>query len=95
MASRIDFQIDSLRPPRELEMHLDFDPGAFVTDLKKVGTITVGSTLALSIGTAFLFGGIGALVMVGGVLVSTSITSMLEDAREKPARDALTEPSPL
>jgi GTP-binding protein EngB required for normal cell division len=92
MASNIDFQIDSLRPPRELEMHLDFDPGAFVSDLKKVGTITVGSTLALSIGTAFLFGGIGALVMVGGVLASTSITSMLKTRVKNQLRDALTEP---
>ena len=90
MASNIDFQIDSLRPPRELEMHLDFDPGAFVSDLKKVGTITVGSTLALSIGTAFLFGGIGALVMVGGVLASTSITSMLKTRVKNQLRDALT-----
>ncbi|MBI3945525.1 MAG: dynamin family protein [Armatimonadetes bacterium] len=92
MASKLEFQIESLRPPRELELHLDFDAGTFIGDLKKVGTITVGSTLALSIGTAFLFGGIGAVVMVGGLLAGTSITSMFKNRVRNELRQALADP---
>lgn len=92
MASRVEFRVPSLQPPCELELHLDFDPSSFVSELRRVGTITIGSTLALSVGSALLFGGVGAVVMLGGVLAGTGLTSMLKGRVKNELRQALSDP---
>jgi predicted nucleic acid-binding Zn-ribbon protein len=76
MNQELAAQFEALRLPHQLELSFQFDPAAFSADLQKVGTITIGSTLALTIASVFAIGGpIGAVVVLGGLLVRHAMAS--------------------
>ncbi|MCS6859350.1 MAG: dynamin family protein [Abditibacteriales bacterium] len=77
MSQNVGLHFRSLRTPREMDIEFDFDTNAFYDELKKVSTITIGSTLALTIASVALFGGMGAVVMLGGLLAGTTLTPVL------------------
>lgn len=57
----------------ELDFSVDYDPAAFQAHLKQVGTITIGTTLSLTVGSTFFFGGVGAVVTLGNMLARKGI----------------------
>ncbi len=88
----LPFDLSQYRDSMEWEFTFDFDSVAFLDNLKKVGTIAIGSTLALTLASVFLFGGIGAVVMVGGLLAGTGVTGILKDRIRKQLKEELADP---
>ncbi|MCS6858754.1 MAG: dynamin family protein [Abditibacteriales bacterium] len=88
----LPFDLSQYRDTMEWEFTFDFDSVAFMENLKKVGTIAIGSTLALTLASIFLFGGIGAVVMVGGLLAGTGVTGILKERIRKQLKEELAEP---
>jgi len=78
------------------ELHLLPNPERFRASLGRITTDTIGSTLAVALADGFQFGGIGALVMVGGgMLARTALggtfreraRDQIKQAVEAPLRD--------
>jgi len=92
MNQSIGTQFIGLRIPSELDLHFEYDPRAFLADLKKVSTITVGSTLALTLGSVLLFGPAGAAVMLGGLLAGTGVHSVFRNRVKNELKEQLRQP---
>jgi len=92
MNQSIGSQFAGLRIPAELDMHFEYDPDAFLADLRKVSTITVGSTLALTVGSVLLFGPAGAAVMLGGLLAGTGVHSVFRNRVKNELKEQLRQP---
>lgn len=92
MNQSIGLQFEGLRIPPELDLKFEYDPHAFMSDLKKVGTIAVGSTLALTIGSVLLFGPAGAAVMLGGLLAGTGVHSIFRNRVKNELKEQLRQP---
>lgn len=92
MNQSIGLQFEGLQIPPELDLKFEYDPHAFMSDLKKVGTIAVGSTLALTIGSVLLFGPAGAAVMLGGLLAGTGVHSIFRNRVKNELKDQLRQP---
>lgn len=92
MSQSIGLHFRSLRTPREMDIEFDFDTSAFYDELKKVSTITIGSTLALTIASVALFGGVGAVVMLGGLLAGTTLTPVLRNRVRQQLKKELPKP---
>jgi GTPase Era involved in 16S rRNA processing len=92
MSQNVGLHFRSLRTPREMDIEFDFDTNAFYDELKKVSTITIGSTLALTIASVALFGGVGAVVMLGGLLAGTTLTPVLRNRVRQQLKRELPKP---
>jgi hypothetical protein len=92
MSQNVGLHFRSLRTPREMDIEFDFDTSAFYDELKKVSTITIGSTLALTIASVALFGGVGAVVMLGGLLAGTTLTPVLRNRVRQQLKRELPKP---
>ncbi len=92
MSQNVGLHFRSLRTPREMDIEFDFDTSAFYDELKKVSTITIGSTLALTIASVALFGGVGAVVMLGGLLAGTTLTPVLRNRVRQQLKKELPKP---
>jgi len=80
------------QPEEHAEWDITFKTSsdAFRRNLKKVGTMTIGSTLALTVAGVFLFGGIGAIAMVGGLLMGGGATPfVLKKTRDQLRKEVL------
>lgn len=75
------------------EFALRIEPDRFRSSLKRITTATIGSTLCVALAEGFRFGGIGALVMMGGeFLARTGLANgFLEQARTQ-VKEAVEEP---
>ncbi len=89
---KIGSQFEGLRVPSELDIRFEYDPQAFLSDLKKVSTITVGSTLALTVGSVLLFGPAGAAVMLGGLLAGKGVHSIFRNRVRNELKEQLRQP---
>ncbi len=77
MSEELSGQFEAMRVPHQLDFKFDFDPDAFRADLQKVTTITIGGTLALSLGSLLAVGtGVGAVVLLGGLIAGHTVTSV-------------------
>ena len=92
MNQEIGFNLEGLSAPDELDFSVDFDPEEFRAHLNRAGTITIGSTLALTVGSVLLFGGVGAVVMLGGILAGSRVTSVFRRRVQTALCDKLEEP---
>jgi GTPase Era involved in 16S rRNA processing len=92
MSQNVGLQFRSLRMSQNMDIAFDFDTNAFYDELKKVSTITIGSTLALTIASVALFGGVGAVVMLGGILAGTTLTPLLRNRVRQQLKQELPKP---
>jgi GTPase Era involved in 16S rRNA processing len=92
MDQDLPFDLINYRDSMEWEFTFNFDSAAFLDNMKKVGTIAIGSTLALTLASVFLFGGVGAVVMVGGLLAGTGVTGILKERIRRQLKAELQEP---
>ncbi|MBI3920017.1 MAG: dynamin family protein [Armatimonadetes bacterium] len=63
------YEVGATRERAEWEISFQTRSNTFKRNLQKVGTMTVGSSIALTVAGVFLFGGIGAIAMIGGLLL--------------------------
>jgi GTP-binding protein EngB required for normal cell division len=70
-------RFDGLRLPQQMAVSLDFDPKELTRRLQRIGTVTIGSTLALTVASVVAVGPLGALVILGGLLARQTMASAL------------------
>lgn len=77
MSEELAGQFEALAVPKQLDFKFDFDTESFKGDLQKVTTITIGGTLALGLAGFMAVGtGVGAVVLLGGLLAGGTVTSV-------------------
>jgi GTP-binding protein EngB required for normal cell division len=72
---RLAEQLRGLSLSYRTQFEFDFDTGSFSERLWRLGTLTIGSTAVLALGGVLAFGGIGALVILGGLLAQQVLAS--------------------
>jgi GTPase Era involved in 16S rRNA processing len=92
MDQELPFDLARYRETMEWEFTFEFDSAAFLDNLKKVGTVAIGSTIALTLAGIVLFGGVGAVALVGGLLAGTGMTGILKERTRKQLKHELSEP---
>lgn len=70
-------RFEGLRLPQQMTVSLDFDPKELTRRLQRIGTVTIGSTLALTVASIVAVGPLGALVILGGLLARHTMASSL------------------
>jgi len=91
--TNIAFDFDWFGEVAEDEFAFELDPALFRVNLTQVSTLTIGSTIALALATGLMFGGIGALVTLGGgLLAGTRVTSALRLRARERMKQELEEP---
>ena len=74
---RLRFQ--GLHLPQLMTLSLDFDASEMKDRLQRIGTVTIGSTLALAIAGIAVVGPLAALVMLGGLVARHTLSSALRN----------------
>lgn len=93
LSANVAFELEQLGEVSSDEFRFELDRDLVHANLTQIGTLTIGSTIALALASGFLFGGIGALVMLGGGLVAgTSLTSVLRNRARERLKQELQEP---
>jgi hypothetical protein len=83
---RLAEQVRGLSLSYKTKFSLHFDAASFSERLWRLGTLTIGSTAVLALGGVLAFGGVGALIMLGGLLAQKVMASRVRrqvDARLK------------
>lgn len=88
MRQQIPFDLKAHTQEMEWDIVFEFDADSYLSALKRVGTITVGSTLAFTLANLFLFEGIAAVIMIGGLLASAGVANALRERTRKEVEDA-------
>ncbi len=63
--------------PQQLTLALDFNSQEFQGRLQRIGTVTIGSTLALTVASIVAVGPLGAVVVLGGLFARHTLSSSL------------------
>ncbi|HEX5273183.1 MAG TPA: hypothetical protein VFW33_21955, partial [Gemmataceae bacterium] len=77
VSAGLRLRFEGLRLPQQLTVSLDFDPQDLKDRLQRIGTVTIGSTLALTIASIVAVGPLGAVVVLGGLVARHTLTSAL------------------
>jgi hypothetical protein len=84
VSAGLQLRFEGLRLPQEMTVSLDFDPEELKRRLERIGTVTIGSTLALTIAGAIAFWPLGALFILGGLVARHTMSSALRsDVKRK------------
>lgn len=76
---RLAMQFEGLRLPDQVDVSLDFDATEFSERLWKMGTLTVGYTVVLTVAGLMALGGLGAVVLLGGYLAQKAMASVVRN----------------
>jgi GTP-binding protein EngB required for normal cell division len=79
VSAGLRLRFEGLRLPQQMTVSLDFDPGELKDRLQRIGTVTIGSTLALTIASIVAVGPLGAVVVVGGLVARHTLSSALRN----------------
>lgn len=91
LGQEVGVELGATQERPEWEISFKTASDAFVRTLRKVGTMTIGSTLALTVAGICLFGGVGAIAMLGGLLLGGGSTPiMLRKTKQQLKNDVLT-----
>ncbi len=72
-------RFEGLRLPQQMTVSLDFNPQQLKGRLERIGTVTIGSTLALAIASIVAVGPLGAVVVLGGLVARHTLSSALRN----------------
>src|SRR5262249_36203909 len=75
VSAGLRLRFEGLRLPDEMTVTLDFDANALKNRLQRIGTVTVGSTVALTIASLIAWAPLGAVVVLGGLLAGQTMAS--------------------
>jgi GTP-binding protein EngB required for normal cell division len=73
----LKLHFEGLRLPERVTVSLDFDAAELTRRLERIGTLTLGSTLALTLAGVVAVGPLAGLVIVGGLVARQSMSSAL------------------
>jgi GTP-binding protein EngB required for normal cell division len=79
VSAQLGARFEGLRLPEQMPVALDFDPQELSTRLQRIGTYTIGYTLALTVAGIVAVGPLGALVILGGLIARQTMTSSLRN----------------
>ncbi len=79
MDQQIPFDLESRNDTMEWDFVFEFDADRFIRQLRKVGTVTIGSTLAFALSSALLFQGVGVAIVVSGVVTGGAVAHALRE----------------
>jgi GTP-binding protein EngB required for normal cell division len=77
VSAGLQLRFEGLRLPQQLTVSLDFDANELTRRLQRIGTLTIGSTLALTIAGIVTVGPLGVLVILGGLIARHTMSSAL------------------
>ncbi len=90
IGARLSARFTGLRLPERLTVSLDFDPDDLANRLQRIGTYTIGTTLALTVASVIAVGPVGALVVFGGLVARHTMTSSLRNDVKRRLKMSLT-----
>jgi GTP-binding protein EngB required for normal cell division len=79
VSAGLRLRFEGLRFPQHLTVSLDFDSQELKDRLQRIGTVTIGSTLALTIASIVAVGPLGAVVVLGGLVARHTLSSALRN----------------
>jgi GTP-binding protein EngB required for normal cell division len=79
VSAGLRLRFEGLRLPQQLTVSFDFDARELKDRLQRIGTVTIGSTLALTIASIVAIGPLGAVVALGGLVARHTLTSALRN----------------
>ncbi len=79
VSAGLRLRFDGLRLPQQMTVSFDFDAQALKGRLERIGTVTIGSTVALTIASAIAFWPLGAVVVLGGLIARHTLSSALRN----------------
>jgi len=79
VSAGLRLRFEGLRLPQQMTVSLDFDANELKGRLQRIGTVTIGSTLALTIASIVAVGPLGAVVVLGGLVARHTLSSALRN----------------